>query len=655
MSSVKQNRWLFLWILVAMGSVDALYGDSTSPSQVVKAPGWGQLDFVPPKPGTYRLPPLRPAPDGEVLLSERRGARLHELFGDRIVLLNFMYSSCQDVNGCPLATAVFYRIKKRLSEQGWGDRVKLVSLSFDPQNDTPEVMRLYGAGFDTAGVPWEFVTTTGPEQLEPLLEGYDQRILREVDEQGNPLSTFAHILRVYLIDPAKQIRNIYSVSFLHPDVLINDIKTLWLSAGTAQVADAAGGVVGPPTLSRPGDDKTGYGSPEYRTRSVRLDQRTGRDADLIEYYERPPLGLPPATAPGDNPMSREKVALGRKLFFDRRLSLNDTFSCAMCHVPEQGFAHNELATAVGIEGRTVRRNAPSVYNVGYHRRLFHDGREYSLENQVWAPFLAKNEMGNPSVGSVLEKLKHIPDYEGLFEAVFGRGPSMETVGMALASYQRTLNSANSPFDRWYFAGQSNAMDDAAVRGFELFRGRAGCAGCHLIEEDHALFTDHALHNTGIGYRASMGRPSPGGRKVLLAPGVEIEIAAGAVQETERQPNDLGLYEVTQNPGDRWKYRTPGLRNVALTAPYMHDGSLATLEDVVQFYNRGGVPNELLDPRIRPLGLSAADITDLVAFLNALTGDNVDTLVADAFAAPVGDISKQDPHWSHENRIRYSAD
>ncbi|MDH3282648.1 MAG: photosynthetic protein synthase I, partial [Gammaproteobacteria bacterium] len=395
-------------------------------------------------------------------------------------------------------------------------------------------------------------------------------------------------------------------------------------------------------------------SSKYQTHSIRLDRRSGKAADLMSSVLQPPLGLPAVGVPADNPITREKVALGRKLFFDRRLSLNDTFSCAMCHVPEQGFAHNELATAVGIEGRTVRRNAPTMYNVAYLRRLFHDGREYSLENQVWAPLLANNEMGNPSVGSVIEKLKHIPGYTGLFERAFGRGPSMETVGMALASYGRTLNSANSRFDKWYFGAQEQAMDDSAIRGFELFTGKAGCTACHVIDKDHALFTDHKLHNTGVGYAASMQRSSGDGRKVLIAPGVEIEVAPGAVQETERQPNDLGLYEITQNPADRWKYRTPSLRNVALTAPYMHDGSLLTLEDVVDFYNRGGVPNELRDPLIRPLGLNQSEVADLVVFLRSLTGDNVDTLISDAFAAPVGDINKDDPHWSHENRIRYGA-
>lgn len=644
-----------VWSLAVLILASAAHATGDHPAidrDIIRAPGWGRLDFDPPDPGTYPLPPLRPAPDGEVLLTDQASASLHSLFGDRIVLLNFMYSSCQDINGCPLATAVFYQVKKRLSQEGWGDRVKLISLSFDPENDSPEVMQLYAAGFDRAGVPWDFVTTAGPQQLQPLLDGYDQRILRETDEQGNEMSTFAHILRVYLIDDERRIRNIYSVSYLHADVLVNDVKTLAMADRGTQVADASEAAAS--AVYRPGDYKAGYESADYQTRSVRLDQRSGKPADLMRFVESPPLGLPQVSLPQDNPLTKDKVALGRKLFFDRRLSLNDTFSCAMCHVPEQGFAHNELATAVGIEGRTVRRNAPTIYNVAYLERLFQDGREHSLENQVWGPLLAKNEMGNPSVGSVIEKLRHIPDYAGQFERSFGRGPSMETIGMALAAYERTLNSANSAFDRWYFAKEEEAMDDAAIRGFKVFTGKGRCVACHLMEKDYALFTDNKLHNTGVGYSASMGLRSTAGHKVLIAPGVEIEVAPGSVQETERRPNDLGLYEVTQNPADRWKYRTPSLRNVALTAPYMHDGSLLTLEDVVEFYNRGGIRNDLLDPLIRPLELVDGEVRDLVEFLRSLTGDNVETIVTDAFAAPVGDIKQEDPHWSHENRILYEA-
>ncbi len=403
----------------------------------------------------------------------------------------------------------------------------------------------------------------------------------------------------------------------------------------------------PASLSQPGDDKRGYESDGYRTRSLSLEQRRGEPADLLAIAEHPPLGLPPVPVPADNPLTREKIELGRRLFYDRRLSLNDTFSCAMCHVPEQGFTSNELAMAVGIEGRSVRRNSPTIYNAAYAAMLFHDGREQTLEQQVWGPLLANNEMGNPSVGRVLEKIRGIADYRGRFEAAFdGKGVSMETLGMALASYERTLISGDSPFDRWYFGGDPAALSAQAQRGFELFTGKAGCVACHRIGENHALFSDDGLHNTGLGYRESMGlRPET--QPVLVAPGVSFQVDRAIIEQVgEKPPTDVGRYEVTQNPHDRWKYKTPSLRNVGLTAPYMHNGAFATLREVVDFYDAGGVPNELLDPLIRPLHLGETEKADLIAFLESLTGSNVDTLVADAFAAPVGDPSKGDPSWVH---------
>jgi cytochrome c peroxidase len=387
----------------------------------------------------------------------------------------------------------------------------------------------------------------------------------------------------------------------------------------------------------PGDMKEGYESADYETRSRSLQQRTGKPADLLRPLVKPPRGLPPIPVPQANRISAAKVALGRKLFFDRRLSLNETFSCAMCHVPEQGFTSNELATAVGIEGRTVRRNSPTIYNVAYFSKIFHDGRELSLEHQIWQPLLAANEMGNPGIDLVIEKIKRQPDYDGMFAAAFGNsGPSMESIGMAIASYERLLVSGNSPFDRWYYGDEETVLSDGAKRGFRLFTGKAGCAGCHTIGEQHALFTDDDFHNTGLGWQAAQG-VSPEAYQVQLAPGVRVKVPSRIIEQvSEPPPSDLGRYEVTQNPADRWRYKTPILRNVALTAPYMHNGVFSSLTEVVAFYNKGGIDNPFLDPRIRPLNLTAEEEADIVAFLMALTGDNIETLVRDAFAAPVGD-------------------
>ncbi|MCU7851429.1 MAG: SCO family protein [Candidatus Thiodiazotropha sp. (ex Monitilora ramsayi)] len=643
-------RCLFLsTVLVPVVSAD-------TPSLIVdSAPGYGELGYELPDIGSYNLPSLGQATDGMVLDTQGRKQHLFNLFGSDYVLLAFIYSTCSDVNGCPLTSHVFYKIKSAMKQdQALAGNLKLISLSFDPEIDTPEVMTLYSNNFRYAGNAgdWRFVTTASQTDLNPILAAYNQDVQREVDSEGNPLVGYSHVLRVFLIDPKKQIRNIYSVDFLHHDLIINDVKTL-LKQSEDQVTNikTAANTHQASKLSVPGDDKRGYEQSTYKTNSLALELRQGKAADLISNAMNPPLGLPSIPVPENNPLSREKIELGRKLFFDRRLSLNDTFSCAMCHVPEQGFTSNELAMAVGIEGRSVRRNSPTIYNTAYAQLLFHDGREENLEQQVWGPLLARNEMANPSVGYVLSKIRQIGDYQGMFEAAFdGRSVSMETLGMALASYQRTLVSADSAFDRWYFSGKTDSISEAAHRGFKLFTGKAGCSSCHTLGEKSALFTDNRLHNTGVGYLESMGI-FPEKQTVQIAPGITIDVDRSVIERVgEKPPNDVGRYEVTQNPHDRWKYKTPSLRNVALTAPYMHNGSLSTLSEVVDFYDAGGVPNELQDPLVRPLNLSKIEKADLVSFLMSLTGSNVDALVADAFAAPIGDIGKGDPSWVHGTEV-----
>jgi cytochrome c peroxidase len=210
--------------------------------------------------------------------------------------------------------------------------------------------------------------------------------------------------------------------------------------------------------------------------------------------------------------------------------------------------------------------------------------------------------------------------------------------MALASYQRTLNSADSAFDRWFYGKQNKALSSKAQRGFKLFVVKAGCATCHQIGRKTALFTDQKLHNTGIGFDDAMNK-SPAKLKVQVAPGVFVDVDSSTINSvTEPKAADLGLYEITQNPADRWQYKTPSLRNISLTAPYMHNGRFATLQQVVEFYNQGGVKNENLDPLLKPLNLSTKEINELIAFLQSLTGSNVAELVADGFAAKVGEAN-----------------
>ncbi len=418
------------------------------------------------------------------------------------------------------------------------------------------------------------------------------------------------------------------------------------------LAGIAAAIAATEELPRAGDYKGNYESPDYKTSSLSVEERKGKPADLYQLSHNPPKGLPAVSIPDDNPQTREGILLGRRLFFDRRLSLNNTMSCAICHVPEMGFANNEMKTPVGFEGRTVKRNAPTVLNAAYKTRMFHDGRETSLENQVWSPLLAGNEMANPSIGYVIEKIQAIDEYKGLFEKAFaGRGATMETIAKALAQYQRSLLAGNSRFDRWYYGKDESALNAEEQLGFAVFAGKGACAACHTIGPEHALFTDNKLHNTGLGYEISMKKETPTER-VQLAPGIFVDVRREFIKEVTRvgaAQNDLGAYEVTQDPADRWKFATPTLRNVELTAPYMHNGSMSTLEEVIEFYDRGGVANELLSPLIKPLGLSIKEKEALHAFLLTLTAGNYTELVLDGFAAPVGELDANDPFWSNRRK------
>lgn len=346
----------------------------------------------------------------------------------------------------------------------------------------------------------------------------------------------------------------------------------------------------------------------------------------------PPLGLPNLTVPADNPLTKEKIDLGRRLFMDRRLSHNNTMSCAMCHVPEQGFTSYELGAAIGMEGRSLRRNSPTIFNIGYHRSFFHDGRELHLEEQVWGPLLTKVEMDMPSIGYVVEKVRQFPEYKGLFETAFGGPVNSERIGQALASFERTMVSGNSRFDRWFYGKEKTALNSEERKGFQVFTGKGRCSTCHLVGDKHALFTDHKFHNTGIGWERTMF-PERSTYRVQLAPGTFVQVKGSALKSFEPPIADVGRYEVTIDPKDRWSYKTPMLRNIALTRPYMHDGSLSTLEDVVEFYDKGGIDNENKSPLLVPLKLSKEEKSALVAFLNTLTGDNVQALIQDARIAP----------------------
>jgi cytochrome c peroxidase len=303
-----------------------------------------------------------------------------------------------------------------------------------------------------------------------------------------------------------------------------------------------------------------------------------------------PLGLPPVPIPADNPPTEESIALGRKLFFDTRLSADDTVSCASCHDPKTSFTDG-MPTAKGIRGQFGKRNAPTVVNAAYYPVLFLDGRAASLEEQVGGPIANPIEMGQTHEVTIA-KIAKIPEYKQQFEKVFGPGAiTITKIEMVIASYERTMLSGDSPFDRYLYKDDKTAMSDAAIRGLKIFtdKKKGNCSTCHTIGETYALFSDGKFHNIGAGINSS------------------------------GEMTDLGRYEQTSKNADRGAFRTPGLRNVALTAPYMHDGSLKTLKDVVDFYAGGGTSNPQLDPEIHELKLSGQERADLVAFLESLTG------------------------------------
>ena len=315
-----------------------------------------------------------------------------------------------------------------------------------------------------------------------------------------------------------------------------------------------------------------------------------------------------------------KVVLGQTLFFDKRLSSDGTLSCAVCHDPAMAFAGKE-PIAVGIERGT--RNAPSLFNVAFASSYFWDGRVHTLEEQAKQPLLNQAEMGMMSEALLVQRISSIKYYQHLFRKVF-REPdiSLDMVASAIAEYERTLVSADSPFDR-FIAGNANAMTNAQKRGWELFKSKARCIQCHLYTRRAPFFTDFNFHNTGVGIEAKSFEAVMKSALSLVENDQTFDIGGLAHQP---QFSELGRFLVTRKLQDMAAFKTPTMRNIELTGPYMHDGSLPTLLDVVRFYNRGGVSNRMLDQKVKPLELSEKEMNDLVDFLRALTSDDVLRLV-----------------------------
>jgi cytochrome c peroxidase len=286
-------------------------------------------------------------------------------------------------------------------------------------------------------------------------------------------------------------------------------------------------------------------------------------------------------APANNKVTPERTYLGKMLFFDPRLSGSKRISCATCHNPGLGWSDG-LPTALGHDGAVLKRATPTIVNAAFGELQMWDGRFHNLEEQALAPMQASAEM-NGSMQQILARLRAIPGYSKAFDTAYpGEGITEATLAKAIASFERTIISKNSPFDRWV-AGDRNAINRAAKHGFELFTGKAQCVNCHQAP----YFTDQGFHNIGLKDNQDPGRYAK----------VPVKAMQGA-------------------------FKTPTLRDVALTAPYMHNGAYRDLRDVIEHYDRGGDAKENLDPNIKPLGLTGAEKDDLLAFLQTLTGKQI---------------------------------
>jgi cytochrome c peroxidase len=301
-----------------------------------------------------------------------------------------------------------------------------------------------------------------------------------------------------------------------------------------------------------------------------------------------PLGLPPVPWPEDNPFTPEKAELGRLLYFDKRLSSDGTVACASCHEPSKAFTDCQ-PVSVGIGKQRGGRSAPTVINRAYSDYQFWDGRAESLEDQVKGPLANPLEMTidkeeGRAHKETVRRISAIPGYVDRFKRVFGPGPiTIDQVAKAVATFERTVLSGNAPYDR-YEAGEKSALTAAQIRGRDVFFNKAACDACHLGFN----FTDGSYVNIGIG----MDRPRP----------------------------DLGRFAVSKREEDKGAFKTPTLREIEHTAPYMHDGSLATLEEVVEHYDKGGIRNPYIDQRMKPLRMTDQQKKDLIAFLKALSGE-----------------------------------
>ncbi len=357
-----------------------------------------------------------------------------------------------------------------------------------------------------------------------------------------------------------------------------------------------------------------------------LVQANDSDAGSPRFEIKMPLGIPldlwTYFVPSQNPIDAAKVELGRALFFDSRLSADGSVSCASCHDPRRAFTDGRKV-AEGIGGRLGTRNSPTLLNAMFSTGQFWDGRAETLEAQARMPLTNMDEMGNRSLNDVVSRIAEVPEYFRGFQKVFGGPVTIDGFAKAVAAFERTLVSGDSPLDR-YQAGDLNALSESARNGLILFRTRARCGVCHSFNQNFAafatfpFFTDGNYRNTGVAANFS-GFNSLARRAMAVA---RDESGEGlATLSKHERAGELGRFMTTGNTLDIGAFRTPSLRNVELTAPYFHDGSAATLKDVVRFYVKGGNENPNRDWQLEPVALTENEQHDLVEFLKALTSDD----------------------------------
>ena len=355
-----------------------------------------------------------------------------------------------------------------------------------------------------------------------------------------------------------------------------------------------------------------HGAQDTQLQQQRLDQLLATGGGV-------PKGIDPVVwngvyVPADNALTPERVALGRKLYFDTRLSHDGTVSCATCHDVSRGFTDRRNVSE-GIGDHLGRRSSPTTLNAALFQSMFWDGRAPTLEEQAKLPILNPIEMGHPDQASAMSGIGSDPAYQELFQKAYGHAPNYDDLGRAIASFERTLVFLDAPFDH-FAAGDRGAISPAAQRGLALFNGKARCVSCHMINSSNPLGTDNLFHNIGVSARTQ-------NFEALATKAVAALEANGGVEQLDKlaletDMSELGRFMITRNRSDIGAFKTEQVRNVGITAPYMHDGTLQTLWDVVDHYNKGGETNPYLDGGIEPLNLGEDEINDLVAFLFTLT-------------------------------------